>query len=196
MNNVDLIKYQYSIIAKILNPETIQDTCPVLLVGKAVSLFKNSYKGVIHELKNTDDVKEFISEYTGIKSSKPVVVSDLGYLQRHAAFLLLKLIEEAQFPVIVLSTEDKVDSILLSRIKQVVKFPMNENTGNTLMSVSDAFNKVYGTKDDKDNSQKVVDKTAFYAENCPLLYKLESEIPYNKYRNVMIEILGGTYGSK
>lgn len=184
----DLAKYQYSKILEVLNPESIQETCPVLLVGKAVSLFKNMYKDPIRELKNTDDVREFISEYTGIKSSKPVVISDIGYLQKHTAFLLLKLIEEAQFPAILLSTEDKVDSILLSRVKNVIKFPMDENTDNKLIPISDAFNQVYGESD-----KKVMNKIQFYAENCPTLYKLESEIPFNKHRNAMIEILGGNH---
>lgn len=182
----DLKKYQAQELLKVLNPNTIRDTSPVLLVGKAVPLFKQMYKDPIRELKNTEDVKDFIMEYTGKTFSKPVVISDLGYLQKQTAFLLLKLIEEAMFPVILLSTEDKIDSILLSRVKRVVKFPLDERTDNSFMPISDAFNKVYG-----DSEEKPVNKINFYAENCPMLYKLESEIPYNKYRNSMIEILGG-----
>lgn len=188
--NSELTKYQISKILEVLNPEKIQDTCPVLLVGKAVSLFKQMYKDPIRELKNNAEVREFVTEYTGINSPKPVVISDIGYLQRNTAFLLLKLVEEAKFPVILLSTDDKVDSILLSRVKRVVKFPMDEITNNNLLPISDAFEQVYG------NEKKVVDKIKFYAENCPQLYKLEHDIPYNKYRNAMIEILGGSYGQK
>ena len=182
-----LLQYQVNTILKVLDPEKIQETCPVLLVGKAVSLFKKMYKDPIRELKNTEDVKEFVSEYTGISSPKPVVISDIGYLQPQTAFLLLKLVEESKFPVILLSTNDKVDSILLSRVKRVIKFPMDEITNNNLIPISDAFAQVYG------DEKKVVNKIKFYAENCPQLYKLESEIPYNKYRNAMIEILGGNY---
>lgn len=183
-----LKQQQASRIVEVLNPDKIQETCPVLLVGKAVSLFKQMYKEPIRELKNTDDVRDFISEYTGIKSSKPVVISDIGYLQKQTAFLLLKLVEEAQFPTIILSTEDKVDSILLSRVKNVIKFPIDENTDNKLIPLSDAFNQVYG-----ESEKKVMNKIQFYSENCPTLYKLESDIPYNKYRNSMIEILGGSH---
>ena len=177
-------------IFKVLNPKTIQETCPVLLIGKAVMLFKQMYKGVINELKNSNDVRDFVSDYTGIESSKPVVISDIGYLDKKTAFLLLKLVEEAKFPVILLSTEDKVDSILLSRVKRIVKFPKDELTDNKLISVSDAYNQVYGEE------KKVIDKIKFYAENCPMLYKIESDIPYSKYRNAMIEILGGGYDKK
>lgn len=177
---------QIQTLVKVLDPSKIQETTPVLLVGKAVPLFKQMYKDPIRELKNTEDVKDFVTEYTGKTFSKPVVISDIGYLQKQTAFLLLKLVEEAKFPVILLSTEDKVDSILLSRVKRVVKFPSDEKTDNSFMPISDAFNKVYG-----DSEDKPVNKIAFYAENCPMLYKLESEIPYNKYRNAMIEILGG-----
>lgn len=191
MTNNSLKQYQITKLAETLNPEKIQETCPLLLVGKAVSLFKQMYKGPVNELKNTDDVREFISIYTGIESSKPVVISDLGYLQKQAAFLLLKLVEESKFPAIVLSTEDKIDSILLSRMKTVIKFPLDENTNNKLIPISDAFNQVYG-----DSDKKVMNKVAFYAENCPTLYKLESDIPYNKYRNAMIEILGGSHDKK
>jgi len=188
MTKDELRRYQVQKIVDVLKPEKIQETCPVLLVGKAVSLFKQMYKDPIRELKNTDDVRDFIAEYTGIKSSKPVVISDIGYLQKQTSFLLLKLVEEAQFPAILLSTEDKVDSILLSRVKNVIKFPMDENTDNKLIPISDAFNQVYG-----ESEKKVMNKTQFYAENCPTLYKLESDIPYNKYRNAMIEILGGSH---
>ena len=191
MTKEDLRKYQMNEIVKVLSPENIKEVCPVLLVGKAVSLFKQMYKGIINELKNTEDVKEFVSEYTGIKSSKPVVVSDIGYLQTQASFLLLKLVEEADFPVILLSTEDKVSSILLSRVKRVLKFPVNEQTDNKLISVTDAYNQVYG-----ESENKVINKIDFYAENCPTLYKLERDIPFNKYRDDMIEILGGYYDKK
>ena len=191
MTKEDLRKYQMNEIVKVLSPENIKEVCPVLLVGKAVSLFKQMYKGIINELKNTEDVKEFVSEYTGIKSSKPVVVSDIGYLQTQASFLLLKLVEEADFPVILLSTEDKVSSILLSRVKRVLKFPVNEQTDNKLISITDAYNQVYG-----ESENKVINKIDFYAENCPTLYKLERDIPFNKYRDDMIEILGGYYDKK
>lgn len=186
MNNSKLMRTQIEEIVKVLDPGRIKETCPVVLIGKAVTLFKQIYTGVINELKNTEDVKNFVSDYTGIESPKPVVISDIGYLQTNAAFLLLKLVEEAKFPVILLSTEDKVSSILLSRVKRIIKFPVNENTDNKLLPVSDAYNQVYG-----DSDKKVMNKVQFYAENCPTLYKLESEIPYNKYRNAMIEILGG-----
>lgn len=188
MSDRELKMFQAQQIAEVLTPDKIKETSPVLLVGKAVSLFKTMYKDPIRELKNTADVREFMSEYTGKVLSKPVVISDLGYLQKQTAFLLLKLVEEAKFPVILLSTEDKVDSILLSRVKRVVKFPVNEKTDNKLISISDAFNQVYGESD-----KKIMDKLSFYAENCPQLYKLESEIPFNKHRNAMIEILGGQH---
>ena len=186
----ELTEYQIQEILNVLNPEKIQEICPVLLVGKAVSLFKQMYKDPIRELKNNNDVKEFVTEYTGITSPKPVVISDIGYLQSNTAFLLLKLVEEAKFPVILLSTEDKVDSILLSRVKRGIKFPMDEITGNNLISIPDAFAQVYG------DEKKIINKIKYYAENCPQLYRLESDVPYNKYRNAMIEILGGNYGKK
>ena len=134
---------------------------------------------------NTEDVRDFVSEYTGISIPKPVVISDIGYLKSTAAFLLLKYVEESKSPIILLSTNDNVSSILLSRVKRVLKFPVNENTNNTLMSVKDAFNILYG------DEGKPIDKVEFLAENCPLLYKLEHDIPYSKYRNSVIEILGG-----
>lgn len=174
-------------IVKVLNPDTIKETCPVLLIGKAVSLFKQMYKGVVLEVKSSEDVRILVSDYTGIVSPKPVVVSDIGYLNKKAAFLLLKLVEEAKFPVILLSTEDKVDSILLSRVKRIIKFPKDDLTNNNLIPLKDAIEKVYGPE------KNVVDKVKFFAENCPILYQLESDIPYGKYRNDMIEILGGVY---
>lgn len=182
----NLEKTQCEKIIEVLNPSNISNSSPVLLIGKAVSLFKRMYKDPIRELKNTADVKEFVEEYTGLECPKPVVISDIGYLQKQTAFLLLKLVEEAKFPVIILSTEDKVDSILLSRVKRIVKFPLDEITDNKLIDISDAFNEVYNN-----DEAKIMNKVKYYAENCPQLYQLECEIPYSKYRNGMIELLGG-----
>lgn len=188
---VDKIKEnQVKTIVDVLNPSKIQETCPVLLVGGAVTLFKHMYKGTVNELKNTEEVKEFIVQYAGIDSSKPVVISDIGYLTKNAAFLLLKLVEESSFPVILLSTIDKVDSILLSRIKRVIKFPKDMKSGNNFIPLKDAYDAVYG------DEKKVNDKITYYAENCPKLYEIETKVPYSAYRNSIIEILGGCYGSK
>lgn len=197
---VDEVTYnQARIIAEILNPQTIQETCPVLLVGGAVAVFKHTYKGTINELKNTEDVKEFVMGYTGIKSSKPVVISDIGYLKSNASFLLLKLVEESSFPVILLSTIDKVDSILLSRIKRIVKFPKDVNSGNTFMPMADAYDYVYGEDKSEDTNKRkltVSEKMTFYAENCPSLYEIEMKVPYGKNRNSIIEILGNCIDTK
>lgn len=186
MNNIE--KEQISVLIKVLDPNIIKTKSPILLIGKAVSLFKKIYKGNIFELKNTDEVKQFVSEYTGIEVPKPVVISDIGYLQPTAAFLLLKLVEESKSTIILLSTNDNISSILLSRVKEIVKFPVDENTNNSMMSVCDAYNMVYSN-----NENKPMNKIKFYAENCPLLYKIENDVPYSKYRNSIIEILGGSY---
>lgn len=188
MNNT-IQDQQVKAIVKVLDPNNIQNTCPALLVGKAALLFKQMYKGIVVELKNTAEVRDFISSYMGIESSRPVVISDIGYLPKQASFLLLKLVEESKFPVILLSVEDKVNSILLSRVKKVVKFPVNEKSDNSLCGLKEAYEQVYGEE------KKTINEIQFAAENCPQLYQLTSEVPYNKYRNKVISVLGGYYDS-
>ena len=190
MNKNEVLMKQVSIIQNILNPSTIKETCPVLLIGKAVSIFKRMYKGVIQELRSADDVREFVAEYTGIFSSQPVVISDLSNLTENATFLLLKLVEEAKFPAIVLSSQDSVNGIILSRIKRIIKFPDDSNTNNSLLSIAEASELLESNESFKNN------KIKFYAENCPQLYEIESETPFTKRRKDFISIIGDTYDYK
>lgn len=188
----DSQKEQVNKVAEVLNPKTITEVCPILLVGRAVTWFKLIYKDQIVELDNAEDVREVVSEYTGVSSSKPVVISDLSNINYNSTFLLLKLVEEAKFPVILLSTQDNIDSIILSRIKTVIKFPLDENSSNSLLSVQDAFEFTHKT-DEQTHMMNDSLKLKYYAENCPQLYEISKDIPFTKKRDMLIKILGDNY---
>lgn len=148
----------------------VKDKTPVLLVGGAVPLFKRMYKGMIYSLYNSKDVRNFINQFSGITVDKTIVVEDIGRLDEKASFLLLKLVEEAKFPMVLLSYKDNISEILQSRIKTYIKFPIDENTGCKFLTVSDAQEDLC---DEYGNI--VVDEDSlinYCAENCPVFYDL------------------------
>ena len=103
----------------------IRNASPVLLMGDAVVLFHKMYSGPIKEVEASEDVREIVADYYKIENlSHPLIIEDLSSLSNSAQFLLLKLVEEAKFPIILLSTYDKVSPIILSRCKRIVKFTM------------------------------------------------------------------------
>src|SRR5574344_389008 len=92
------IEYVYNTMKDVTNKT------PVLLVGGAALLFKRMYRGNIYRLENTEEVKNFISEFYNIEYNKPIVVEDISLLYRDS--ILLKLVEEIKLPLILLASED------------------------------------------------------------------------------------------
>lgn len=187
MNTEQQSKYLINAISN------IKEVSPVLLIGGAASLFKKLNKThSIIVVNNTQQVRDFVSEYMGMSYTQPVIISDVGQLQYDAAFILLKLIEESKFPIILLSSRDRISRILLSRIKTIIKFPIDANTGSNLLSPKEATEMLASTQGSSEGEVKMskneMDK--FYAEESPMLYHVTKNTPYTHNRDMLIEMMG------
>jgi len=175
----DKLIYIYNIM------KDIKGKTPILLLEEASIIFKRIYKGKIFKIENTEDAKELISMYSNIDYNKPLVVEDISLLYRDS--IMLKMIEEINIPLIFLASLDNLSNPFYSRMKTVIKFPNDEDTECSFMSVRDAQSSI--TQDELSGYQ--LDK--FIAENCPQLSIIYKNIKYRKNKDRLIQIIGGLY---
>lgn len=172
------IEYVYNMMK-----DNIKEKSPVLLVGGAAIIFKRIYKGNIYRVYNTEDIKEFITNFYNIEYDKPLVVEDLSIL--HNDSLLLKMIEESKTPLIFLATEDNLSIPLQSRMKTYIKFPIDSDFSCSFIKIREAQEYI----DNNDMSTEELDK--YLAENCPDLAFLYRDTRTKKYKDKLIQIYGG-----
>lgn len=168
--------------------KNIKDKTPILLIGGAAYLFKRMYTGNIYRLENTEDVKEFISNFYGIKYNKPIVVEDISLFYRDN--IILKLVEEIKLPLILLASEDNISVPLQSRIKTRLKFPSDNDFGCSFTNILEAQQHI----DNEELSGRALDK--YIAENCPELAFLYDDMKMRKNKDKLIQILGGIKDNK
>lgn len=161
----------------------VKGKTPILLVGNAAFMFKRLYKGHIYRIENTEDAKEFISNFYGIEYNKPIVVEDISLLYRDS--ILLKLVEEIKLPLILLASEDNVSVPLQSRIKTYIKFPVDNDFGCTFAPILEA--QQYITENEL--TGKELDK--YIAENCPDLAIINKQMETRKNKDKLVQLLGG-----
>jgi hypothetical protein len=166
--------------------EDIYNTSPLLIVGEARLLFLRAWQYKVNRVTNTKELREVTNYYSTIKDSKPIVIDDLSLLQESSLKLLLKLVEESKTPVILLSSYDNLDSILLSRIKTFIRF--NEPIHSDFLDLQ-SFYDVLVEKDFKDS--KASDKLKFYLEKCPMYLQLEYDLNTSSNKNKILSILAG-----
>ena len=174
--------------------KSIKSKTPILLVGGAVTLFKKMYKGNIYKITNADETRDFVANFYGLELDKPIVLEDISLLSYDTQFLLLKLVEEAKFPIVILTLQDKVSPIILSRIKTYIKFPLDLDIECKFMEMPDAQNELDNIMDEKKLTMDNTDKTEefrekFYAESCPELLYLEHSMGFIKNKKSYIEIM-------
>lgn len=159
----------------------IRGKTPALLIGGASILFKRLYQGNIYHLANTEDVKNFIAEFYKVDLEKPIVIEDISLLYRDS--MLLKFIEESKTPLILLATED-VSEPLQSRVKTILKFPIDTEFGCTFTPILEANNYI--------NENELVGKELekYIAENCPNIAYLK-DLDLRRNKDKIIQILGG-----
>lgn len=159
---------------------------PILLIGDAVTIFKKMYSGPIKSVYTPDDVRDVVSYYHGIQDlSHPLIIEDLSSLSASSSFLLLKLVEEAKFPIILLSSYDKVSPIILSRCRAIVKFSIAE--------VTCQFLPAYKGKEAMDeylseDSEKM-DQLRWMRDNSPMLYYYKMRLGDKTAVDKMLNIL-------
>lgn len=160
----------------------VTDKTPVLLVEGAAFIFKRLYKGNIYRLENTEDVKEFITNFYDVEYDKPIVVEDLSNLYRDS--MMLKIIEEIKLPLILLASRDNLSTTLQSRIKTYLKFPNDDCFTNSNISIKEAQQYIVN----KDLKDEELDK--YLAENCSDLAFIYEKVKTKKNKDKLIQILG------
>lgn len=164
--------------------EHIYDTSPILIVGEARLLFLKLWKYKVNRVSNTKDLREVSEYYSLVDDTKPIVIDDLSLIQGNSLKILLKLIEESKTPIILLSSFDNLDSILLSRIKTFIRF--KEEIKSEFLSL----NKFYSVLADKDFSDsKASDKVKFYRDKCPLYLPLDYDLKLSSNKDRILSIL-------
>lgn len=165
--------------------EDIRNTSPMLIVGPAMKTFLKAWKYKTISISDSKDLKEVIDYYSYVEPSYPLVIYDLAILNKSSLNLLLKFIEEYKYPLILLSSYDNFDSILLSRIKTFLKFS-GEPIKSNMLSLGDGI-RALNDIDTKDLSN--IDLTRKYLEYCPKLYQLNKSIKVHRNKSKIIDIL-------
>ncbi len=161
----------------------IKGKTPVLLVGGAAILFKMIYKGNIYKIYNTEDAKELITNFYGVKYNKPIVIEDISALYRDT--ILLKLVEEIKLPLILLASEDNVSVPLQSRIKTYIKYPKDLDFKCDFIPILDAQEYI----DERNLTGLELDN--FIASHCPDLAMYYKMMEVRKNKDKIIQIIGG-----
>lgn len=91
-----------------------------IIIGRAASVFKKIYRGDLYTITTADEVRDFLDIWTN-PADKPLVFEDISLMQPQVQTFLLKFIEEAPMPLIILASKDNVSPIILSRCKNIVK---------------------------------------------------------------------------
>jgi hypothetical protein len=166
--------------------ENVYTTSPLLIIGEARLLFIKAWKYKINNISNLNDLRELVNYYATIQDNKPIVIDDLSLLQPNALRVLLKFVEESKTPLILLSSFDNIDSILLSRIKTFIRF--EEKIQSSFLNLNDFYNLLM----DKDFSDtKNSDKMKFYRDKCPKYIQLEPLIKLSSNKDKILSILSG-----
>ena len=164
----------------------ISKVSPVLLIGDASVCFEKLYSGPMKEVFNSDDVRELVTYYYGVEHlSHPLVIKDLGSLSEEASFLLLKLVEEAKYPIILLSSYDKVSPILLSRCRKILKFSMTDISSDFLPAFvgKSAMDEYLAEGSDK------MDQLKWMRDHSPMLYYYYTTVGKTSNIDKMLNLL-------
>lgn len=166
------------------------EMCPCLMIGNYVNAFKKIYKGHIERAYNLSDVRRLVEEYDGIGSvnSGVFVAEGIGFLSDTGQNSLLKFIEESKIPIILLSYNDKVSPIIMSRMKIVVKRWKGINNLD-FPRVQVALKALNEKKAGGDFTE--YDEVQFMADTCPQLYsiKMQAGDPFDYMNSRMIDIM-------
>lgn len=102
----------------------IKDVERILLLCNATNIFLSMYEGNYHILRNKKDIVDFI-DYYDKPNDRPLVFGDISLLNELEQNYLLKFIEEASVPLIVLASKDNLSSTIMSRFLKIIKIPFS-----------------------------------------------------------------------
>lgn len=181
------MKYDVNVINKlkesILN---IKETSPLMLIGGSVVYLKQRYKNKIYTLRSNEDIRDFVANNYGKILPGVLVIEDIGDMNPVGQSTLLKFVEEYPNPLILLSYQDRVSPIMLSRCKQIIKLPQTEQVTNSMMEPKKALDALESYLSD-DTSKD--DRDRWISENSPKLYQLEHLIKGKPNKEKLIGLL-------
>ena len=103
-----------------------------ILVGKPGIGKTAIVEGLAYRIQR-NEVPEALQGYTIYRVNTTALINTNGEENR-----VLKLVEESKFPIILLSSRDRISRILLSRIKTIIKFPIDDS-GQRFQCAGDAI---------------------------------------------------------
>lgn len=170
------------------------ERCPCLMIGEGyVNTFKRIYKGRIITVYTLQDVRNLIEMCTGVRdvTGGYMVLDGVGKLSDVGQSSLLKFIEEMRVPIILLSYNDRVSPVIMSRMKIVVK-SFGEVKSLDFAKTKDAVKYI---KDKKENNKNFdeFDEVVYFSESCPGAFSLKSSCgdPFDKSYSRVLEVIVG-----
>lgn len=148
----------------------VRTKSPVLLIGRAATLFKQEYSGEIITPLNIDEYRQIVHNYDYNITNKLLVFEVFSFLSNTS--LLASFLPKLNTPVILLTEDTNINNELLSACKTVIKYSTEANSA--LLDAVSAQTK-WKEQDDKSNITK------FYAMNSPELYYFKQKYKMNKY---------------
>ena len=159
---------------------------PRLIIGDAVTDFKKSYSGKIESLQSIPELKDLVSYYTGIKHlDRELVIEDISFLGSDASASLLKFIEETSLRVVLLSRYDKVDKVLLSRIREVQKY-YSQATSSQFLNCRDGNERI---KDMLSEDSHYYDKVRYMSKFSPKMIMISKVIKVNSIKQKIYDFV-------
>ena len=161
----------------------IKTTSPLLIVGEAYYTFKKAYKGKIITV-NMENIREVVAYYSTVKLDYILVLEDIALLSSNATNFLLKLVEDIDYPLILLASYDNVNSILLSRIKTFVKF--SKEVSSEFLPPKKGLEVI---EDKLSPDTAYIDKVRYQLQYSPRLYYLDHIVGNTRNKSKFISIL-------
>lgn len=159
---------------------------PRLIIGDAVTEFKRTYNGKIEQVQSIPELKDLISYYTGIRHlDRELVIEDISFLGVEANSVLLKFVEESPLRIILLSRYDKVDKVLLSRIKDVQKY-YTQSTTSMFLNCKDGNERI---QDMLSEDSHYYDKVRYMSKFSPKLIMIDKAIKVRGVKNKIFDFV-------
>lgn len=165
----------------------VADRTPAVIMGDGVKEFMSIYKKQIRAVRTADDLRELLAYYHSISVTEyPLVIEDISFVPRTAHPSLLKFLEETKLDVILLSTFDVFDSVILSRIKTIIKY-RSQATKSEFLPVSVGQERI---NEELEQDTSEFDRMQRVVRYSPLIYYYDKKLAevYNKKK--ILQILG------
>lgn len=158
---------------------------PLVLMGDAVTDFYKSYEGPVVQVNDDRELKDTLAYYSGIPNlGRPLVISDISFIPG-SNLILLKFLEETPLQVILLSRYDKLDPIITSRIRKIVKY-YKDKTDSKFMNPAAGYKLV---EEKLSNDSSYFDKVRYWGKFSPSILKLEKTIKSSRVKERLKSML-------